>query len=140
MLWPPHTRISYLQHLSFIPPFQQAPQSGFKPVFESGWTGADHGYVHMGSKVVVVKVCRELSVTSWNLLSFRHIPCTIDPSLNVKVAQIRYCTLSLPSKETYHSHVCYLSDNFLRVAICLIISTSHFLVLLEDCYCRRRVG
>ena len=67
------------------PPFTQAPQSGFKPVFESGLTGADSGYVHKGGKVVVVKVYKELSVTSWNLLSFRHILRTFDPSLNVKV-------------------------------------------------------
>ena len=67
-------------------PLSQTPQLEFKPVFESGSTGADSGYVHMGGKVVVVKVCRELCVTSWNLLSFRHILCTFDPSLNVKVA------------------------------------------------------
>ena len=45
---------------------------------------------------------------------------------------MRYRALSLAPVRNVSTQVCCFSGDFLRVAICAIVSTSYFLALLED--------
>ena len=56
----PPTEVQMAKHrrdMPSVPLFTRPRRSGSEPGFESGSTGVRPGYVHTGSKVVVVKNC-----------------------------------------------------------------------------------